>query len=50
MHVYKYVHKYVYRYIHINIYTIICTGVHGKREVVASNPARANFLYGIEKL
>ena len=24
--------------------------VHGKHEVVGSNPARANFLYGIEKL
>ena len=27
----------------------VCVCVHGKQEVVGSNPTRANFLYEIEK-
>ena len=43
---------YIYIYIYISSFGQIAQWlerVHGKHEVVGSNPTRANFLYGIEK-
>ena len=45
-------HIYIYTYINIYMFGQIAQWleqVHGKHEVVGSNPTRANFLYGIKK-